>query len=98
MTIVCGTDLSERSRPGIAAASALAAMARSPLWVAHVLGETFALLQPDAREQLSAAVRERLDRKTAPAPGGVAVRHAVLEGSPHQALLSLADREKAALV
>jgi nucleotide-binding universal stress UspA family protein len=98
MTIICGTDLSERSRPGVAAAAAVAAAMRAPLWIAHVVGESVALLEPQTREQLDAAVRERLDRETAPAPGGVAARHAMLEGSPHAALLSLARAEKASLV
>jgi nucleotide-binding universal stress UspA family protein len=98
MTVVCGTDLSERSRPGIAAASAIAAATRAPLWVAHVIGESLALLDPETRDQLGATVRDRLDRETAPAPGGVSVRHAMLEGSPHDALLSLARAEKATLV
>jgi nucleotide-binding universal stress UspA family protein len=98
MTVVCGTDLSERSRPGIVAAAAMAAATRAPLWVAHVVGESLALLEPGAREQLAAAVRDRLDRETAPAPGGVAVHHTVLEGSPHDALLSLAHTEKATLI
>lgn len=98
MTVICATDLSERSRPGIAAAAAIAAATRTPLWIAHVVGESFALLEPQAREQLAAAVRDRLDRETAPAPGGVVVRHVMLEGSPHDALFSLARAEHAALI
>ncbi|WP_242394135.1 universal stress protein [Anaeromyxobacter oryzisoli] len=98
MTVVCGTDLSERSRPGIAAAAAIAAAMRSPLWIAHVVGESFALLDPQAREQLEAAVQERLDSETAPAAGGVAVRHAMLEGSPHDALFALARAQHAELI
>ncbi|BDG02281.1 universal stress protein [Anaeromyxobacter oryzae] len=98
MTVICGTDLSERSRPGIAAAAAIAAATQRPLWIAHVVGESFALLDAQAREQLETAVRDRLDQETAPAPGGVVVRHAVLEGSPHDALASLARAEHATLI
>jgi nucleotide-binding universal stress UspA family protein len=98
MTIICGTDLSERSRPAIAAAAAVASAMQTPLWVAHVVGESVALLDPAAREQLADAVRDRLRRETAPAPGGVAVHHAMLEGSPHDALLSFARDRGATLL
>lgn len=98
MTIVCGTDLSERSRPAIAAAAAVASATRAPLWVAHAVGESVALLDPAAREQLAGAVRDRLQREAAPARGGVAVHHTMLEGSPHDALLSLARERGATLL
>ena len=98
MTIVCGTDLSERSRPAIAAAAAVASATGVPLWVAHAVGESFALLDPTAREQLASAVRDRLRREVAPAPGGVAVHHTMLEGSAHDALLSLAREREATLL
>jgi hypothetical protein len=38
MAIVCGTDLSERSRPALAAAAAIARRAAEPLSAVHVLG------------------------------------------------------------
>jgi nucleotide-binding universal stress UspA family protein len=98
MAIICGTDLSARSRPAMTAAAAIAGVAREPLWVVHVVGEPLALLDPSVRDLVLAAARERLDRELAPAFGGVAVRHAVLEGSPHAALLELARAERARLV
>lgn len=98
MTIVCGTDLSERSRPAMTASAAIAALTREPLWLVHVVSEPLALLDPSVRAAVLAAARERLDRELAPAFGGVAVRHAVLEGSPHGMLLELAHTEHASLV
>ncbi len=62
MAIVCGTDLSERSRPAVAAAAAIARRAREPLWLVHVIvgGE---LLEADCRVRLVAAAREMLARE-----------------------------------
>lgn len=98
MAIVCGTDLSKRSRAAVTAAAAIAGAMREPLWVVHVVDGSVPLLDAPAREKLLAAARERLDAEPAPAFGGVAVRHAVVEGSPHGALLDLAHAERARLV
>jgi nucleotide-binding universal stress UspA family protein len=99
MAIVCGTDLSERSRPAAAAAAAIARLAGEPLWLVHVLAGA-ELLEPDCRERLIATVGERLasEAERLAAPAGVEVRRAVRVGQPVHELLALAEAERASLV
>jgi nucleotide-binding universal stress UspA family protein len=99
MTIVCGTDLSERSRPALAAAAAIARRAREPLHLVHVVvgGE---LLEADCRERLAGAARELLAREAERVSDAVeaGVHQAVLTGQAARELLSLAAAEHATLV
>src|SRR6266498_2001605 len=66
LAIVCGTDLSKRSRAAVTAAAAIAGAMREPLWVVHVVDGSVPLLDAPAREKLLAAARERLDAEPAP--------------------------------
>ncbi len=99
MAIVCGTDLSERSRPALAAAAAIARRAREPLHLVHVVvsGE---LLEADCRERLVAAAGEMLAREAERVSGSVeaGVHPTVLVGHAVRDLLSFADSEHATLV
>jgi nucleotide-binding universal stress UspA family protein len=99
MTIVCGTDLSERSRPAVAAAAAIARRAREPLHLVHVVvsGE---LLDADLRERLTAIASELLAREAERVAGTVSdgVKRTVLVGHAVGELLSFADAERATLV
>jgi nucleotide-binding universal stress UspA family protein len=98
MSIVCGTDLSERSRPALAAAAAIASLAREPLHVVHVV--TAELLEADVRERLVAAAGVRLAREAERVSGSVAggVHRTVLTGHPVRELLSFAEARDATLV
>jgi nucleotide-binding universal stress UspA family protein len=80
MSIVCGTDLSERSRPALAAAAALARRAREPLHLVHVV--VAESLEPDLRERLVAAAGERLAREAERIEGSV-------EGGPRSVFRGL---------
>jgi nucleotide-binding universal stress UspA family protein len=97
MTIVCGTDLSERSRPALAAAAALARRTREPLHLVHVVvgGE---LLEGDCRERLTATARELLAREAERVSVDAGVHRTVLIGHAVRELLSFADSEHATLV
>ncbi len=97
MTIVCGTDLSERSRPALAAAAAIARRTREPLHLVHVVvgGE---LLEGDCRERLSAAARAMLAHESERISVDAGVQRTVLIGHAVRELLSFADAEHAALV
>ncbi len=99
MAIVCGTDLSERSRPALAAAAAIARRAREPLHLVHVI-ESGELLEPDCRERLAAAAREMLAREAERVSASVdaGVHRTVLVGHAVRELLSFADSEHATLV
>jgi nucleotide-binding universal stress UspA family protein len=98
MAIVCGTDLSERSRPAIAAAAAIARSMREPLWLVHVV-QGAELLEPECRERLVASARKALDseadRVAATVPG---VHRSVLVGQAVPGLLSVARGENARVV
>jgi nucleotide-binding universal stress UspA family protein len=99
MAIVCGTDLSERSRPAVAAAAAIARRARESLWLVHVIvgGE---LLEADCRERLLAAAREVLEGEAERVARSVAagVQRAVLVGHAVRELLVFAGSENATLI
>jgi nucleotide-binding universal stress UspA family protein len=99
MAIVCGTDLSERSRPAVAAAAAIAHREREPLWLVHVLVGP-ELLEPDCRERLLAAARDALEHEAERVAGSVAagVQRAVLAGHAARELLSFADSEHSTLI
>jgi nucleotide-binding universal stress UspA family protein len=99
MTVVCGSDLSERSRPALVAAAALARRAREPLRLVHVVAAA-ELLEPDCRARLLAAARERLDREAERVEGTLegAVERMVLVGHPVRELLSAAAADGASLV
>jgi nucleotide-binding universal stress UspA family protein len=99
MAIVCGTDLSERSRPALAAAAALARRTGEPLCVVHVLGGS-ELLDDAGRERLVAAATERLEREVEAVPGaaGANAHRRVLVGHAVRALLAFARAESATLV
>jgi nucleotide-binding universal stress UspA family protein len=96
MAIVCGTDLSERSRPAMAAAAAIARRLGEPLCIVHVLGGS-EFLDDAGRERLVAAATERLERETE-AVSGAPVHAKVLVGHAVPALLAFARAEKATLV
>jgi nucleotide-binding universal stress UspA family protein len=99
MAIVCGTDLSERSRPALAAAAAIAARVGEPLRLVHVLagGE---LLEADCRDRLVAAAREALEREAERVAGSLpgAVQRTVAVGHAVRELLAIAEAERASLV
>ncbi len=99
MAIVCGTDLSERSHPAVAAAAAIAHRVSEPLWLVHVLVGA-ELLEADCRERLLAAARTALEREAARVARAVApgVQRRVLAGHAVRELLSVADSEHASLV
>lgn len=99
MAIVCGTDLSERSRAAVAAAAAIARRTREPLWLVHVL-ERGELLEPDCRERLLAAARDVLEEEAKRVAGLVdgEVQHAVLVGHPVRELLSVAGSRNATVL
>jgi nucleotide-binding universal stress UspA family protein len=86
MTIVCGTDLSLRSRPALAAAAAIAHRVREPLSLVHVVVGA-ELLEPECRDRLVAAARAALEDESkrvalSPVAGmerTVRVGHAVAE-------------------
>jgi nucleotide-binding universal stress UspA family protein len=103
MAIVCGTDLSERSRPALAAAAAIARRAAEPLCAVHVLGGSELLdelLDDAGRQRLAAAAAERLARVVEAVPGadGARVHQRVLVGHPVRTLLAFARAERATLV
>jgi nucleotide-binding universal stress UspA family protein len=96
---VCGTDLSERSRPALAAAAAIARRLQAPLWLVHVLsGEE--LLERDCRERLLAAARSRLEEESerVAASAVAGVKRRVLVGHPVRELLAFGESEHATLV
>jgi nucleotide-binding universal stress UspA family protein len=99
MAIVCGTDLSERSRPALAAAAAIARRVGEPLLLVHVVaaGE---LLEPDCRDRLAGAAREALDREAERVAGSLAggVQRRVAVGHAVRELLAVAAAERASLV
>jgi nucleotide-binding universal stress UspA family protein len=99
MAIVCGTDLSGRSRPALAAAAAIARRTKEPLCLVHVLAGA-ELLEADCRDRLLATAREALDeeaeRVAGSLPGGV--QRKVVVGHAVRELLSVADAEHATLV
>jgi nucleotide-binding universal stress UspA family protein len=99
MAILCGTDLSERSRPAVAAAAAIARRTGEPLWLVHVL-VTADFLEEDCRERLQAAARTALEEEAERAAGTVpaGVQRAVLVGHAVRELLRFAQVERAALL
>jgi nucleotide-binding universal stress UspA family protein len=99
MTIVCGTDLSGRSRPALAAAAAIARRAGEPLWLVHVIAGA-ELLESDCRERLVATAGEALEREAerVAGPPDAEVRRKVVVGHPVRELLSEADAARATLV
>jgi nucleotide-binding universal stress UspA family protein len=98
MAIVCGTDLSARSRPALTAAAAIARRLNEPLWLVHVLVGA-ELLEPDCRERLVAAAREALDREAERVAGALpGVERKIVAGHAVRELLSVADAVRATLV
>jgi len=99
MAIVCGTDLSERSRPAGAAAASIARRTREALWLVHVVAGA-ELLESDCRERLLATARAALDAEAEHMAGPVVagVQKRVLVGQAVPELLSFADSEHATLV
>jgi nucleotide-binding universal stress UspA family protein len=97
MAIICGTDLSERSRPALAAAAAIARRTHETLHLVHVAAGD--ALDAGCRDRLAEVARARL-AKEASALGGVegGARSAVRVGQPVRELLSAADAEGASLV
>lgn len=95
--IVCGTDLSERARPALEAAAALAAASGAELWVVHALDPC---VEGDAA--CAAAGREGRVRAWS---GDVGARHpisrvrdVVLAGPAAEALSSFAEGQGASAV
>ena len=99
MSIVCGTDLSERSRPAVAAAAAIARRTREPLLLVHVVAGA-ELLELDCRERLLATARAALDAEAERVAGTVVagVQKEVLVGHAVRELLAFAESEQATLV
>ncbi len=100
MAIVCGSDLSEKSRDAAIAAAALARRLREPIVLAHAVGDAAFVGYGLAREPLLERARERLEAEIAHLDlrASADVRAAVLEGNPERALLALARAERAGLV
>jgi nucleotide-binding universal stress UspA family protein len=99
VTIVCGTDLSGRSRPAVAAAAALARRTGEALWLVHVaVGAE--LLERECRERLVDAAYAALDGEVARVAGSVpaGVQRRVVVGHAAREVLALAEGERAGLV
>jgi nucleotide-binding universal stress UspA family protein len=99
VTIVCGTDLSGRSRPALQTAAALARRTGEALWLVHV-AVGVELLERDCRERLVDAAYAALDREVErvaeAVPAGVQRR--VFVGNAVREVLALAAAERAGLV
>jgi nucleotide-binding universal stress UspA family protein len=95
--IVCGTDLSERARPALEAAAALAATSGAELWVVHVVDPATeggrACAAAGGREAPLAAWRGDVGSRS-----GSRVRQAVLVGPAAETLASLAEARRASAV
>jgi nucleotide-binding universal stress UspA family protein len=100
MTIVCGTDLSVRSRPALAAAAAIARRVGEPLSLVHVVVGA-ELLEPESRERLVAAARHALEDESnrVPASAEAGVQRTVRVGHAVGELLStLGESEHGRLI
>lgn len=93
--IVCGTDLSERARPALEAAAALAASSGAELWVVHVVDPAIegAGAAAAGREAPLAAWRGDVGSRS-----GARVRQAVLVGPAAETLAALAEARRACAV
>lgn len=104
MTIVCGTDLSERSRSAMTAAVALAVrLDATELWLVHVLDPSIGSLGTAAKQAFETAAQQRLADEGARLAinvqrGKLRVNHAVLVGAVSDTLLGFANEKKARLV
>ena len=90
MTIVCGTDLTPRAEPGIAAAAALASVLRDGLVLVHVVEKGAPEVALRARLDQQA---DRIGRRFA-----IQVARGVEQGDPVEVLLGEAERSGALLV
>lgn len=104
MTIVCGTDFSERSRSAMPVAVALAArLNATELWLVHVLDPTIGSLDAAAKQALETAAQRRLAEEGVRLAanvqrGQLRVNHAVLVGPVSDTLLGFANEKKARLI
>ena len=104
MTIVCGSDFSQRSRSAMTVAVALAGrLNATELWLVHVLDPTIGSLDAAAKQALETAAQKRLVDEGARLagdirPGKLRVNHAVLVGPVSDTLLGFANEKKARLV
>ena len=98
MTVVCGTDFSERSDAALLSAAALAARFQVPdLWLAHVLTTSVKPLDPTSAEALEATAKNALDGLAARVRPltSASVHTAVLHGTPTEALAAFAEAKNA---
>src|SRR6187549_3873078 len=104
MTIVCGTDFSERSRSAMTVAVALAArLDATELWLVHVLDPTISSLDAAAKQALETASQQRLADEGARLAvniqrGKLRLNPAVLVGPVSDTLLGFANEKQARLI
>lgn len=101
MTIICGTDFSDRARAAQEVAAALVSRLNAgELWLAHVLPPSVGSLGALAAEALKSAAENRLrgEAEFLSERAGVRVQHVVLTGSASQALARFAEDNKASLI
>ncbi len=104
MSIVCGTDFSERSRSAIAVAGALASRLKvTELWLVHVLDPATRSLDSAAHEAVRTAALKRLAEEAARLAAelgdtSLRVHPAVLLGSTSDTLLEFSEQKQAQLV
>lgn len=101
MTIIFGTDFSERSRLAAAAAVLVASRLNDrELWLVHVLDPTMSSLDPSALESVQEATQKRLHEQALGLRQdlGVGIHHAVLTGPASESLLAFAASKEATLI
>jgi nucleotide-binding universal stress UspA family protein len=100
MLIVCGTDFSERSQRGTAAAAALASRLGAEIALVHVVDPGAGSFDAEVRQAVEKAAEQRLAQEADQlrARAGVEVRHARLEGVASDELLGYAAANEADLI
>ena len=101
MTIVCGTDFSERAAQAARAAGAIARRLAMPLWLVHVVDELGAeLSMRDVYDPAFDPQRAKLQRQADElrADTGIEVEPILLLGSAHQQLVEVARAAHARLL
>ena len=101
MTIVCGTDFSERAAQAARAAGAIARRLAMPLWLVHVVDEIGAeLAMRDVYDPVFEPQRAKLQRQADElrADAGIEVEPILLLGIAHQQLVEVARSAHARLL
>jgi nucleotide-binding universal stress UspA family protein len=101
MSIVFGTDFSERSRAAAAAATLVASRLSDPeLWLVHVLDPAIRAIDSKAFDTLKEAALRRLQEQaeSLKQSAGVAIHCAVINGSASDGLLEFAADKQATLI